>query len=97
MNIDQAIKNLEELSKKEEIKFPELFSPSFLSGCSSHISIVDFINSSGLNLSKEELLSENGTPGLDRYVNSETTYSTWKEMRQAAWNKYTSQKLSATS
>ena len=96
MSFDDLERKLDKLSKKTEIKFPELFNPAFMSKNSSHSSIQDFINSSSVEFTEQELLSEAGSARLDQFVSSKTKFTSWREMRQTAWDSYVQSQLAET-
>ena len=96
VSFDDLERKLDKLSRKKEIKFPELFNPVFMRKNSSHSSIQDFINSSSVEFTDEDLLSETGSKRLDQFVSSKTNFMSWREMRKSAWDSYVQSQLAET-
>lgn len=81
-------KNLNDLSKKKEISFGELFPPSFMRRYTRASSIDEFVQKCGFKVETIEDFKAIPDEDFDTYVKESTVFSSWKEMEEKAYEEY---------
>lgn len=76
-----------------EAKFSDLFTLEFMNKYTKHTDVYKFLNDGGFSCDNEQQFSNIKTDDLDKYVSISTSFSSWKEMKQAAGNAYAKRKL----
>lgn len=79
--IDKLIDNAKSIEGENHVKFDELFPPSFMCKYTSFKTIDEFEEKSNFDFKNMEDIPENE---LDHFVNSNTTFSSWKDMLTTA-------------
>lgn len=83
-------KNAEALSGEHSIPMSELFHPDFMKKNSKFDSFDDFSNSSPFDFSELENIDENE---LDQYISSNTSFSSWQDMKSTAAKEWVTKRL----
>lgn len=91
--IDKLRKNLEELSKKTEIKFTELMNPSFVSRFSKFDCLESLFDASGFNVGNPSDFAAIPVEEWEAFIVSNTSFNSWKEMQEKAMAYYVKQQL----
>jgi len=91
--LEKLQKNLQELSKKTEIKMTELMSPSFVSGCSKFSTIEDLFDASGFTVESPADFAAIPDEEWEEFIVGNTSFSSWNEMQHKAMEHYTKQQL----
>lgn len=76
-----------------EVKFSDLFTFEFMHKYTKYTDIYKFLNDGGFSCDNEQQFSSIKTDDLDKYVSTETSFSSWEEMKQAAGNIFAKRKL----
>lgn len=91
--LEKLQKNMQELSKKTEIKLTELMSPSFVSGCSKFATIEDLFDASGFVVESPADFAAIPDEAWEEFIVENTSFNSWNEMQQKAMEYYTKQQL----
>lgn len=83
-------KNLDKVSRNNNVPFDELFTNSFMIKNTEYRSIEEFVNDSKFDFKDMESINENE---LDNFVNQKTNFSTWKQMLTSASELWTVRQL----
>ncbi len=89
---------LDELQKKAEsisgeVKFDELFNDSFMENNTKFKTIDEFFENSPFAIETQDDFDDIDESELDQYVNENTDFSSWEEMKKAAGTLYAKKKL----
>lgn len=88
--IKKLQKNFKDLEGPHSIPFEELFTNSFMQRYTDFNNIESFVNKSSFDFNDMESINEND---LDKFVNDNSTFSTWKTMLTKASQKWTATKF----
>ena len=92
-NLEKLQKNMQELSKKTEIKMTELMSPAFISGCSEFDSMESLFDASTFIVENPADFAAIPDEEWERFIVENTSFSSWCEMQQKAMEHYMKQQL----
>ena len=85
--------NLAELDGQvQEVSFDELFNPSFMKEYTKFSSIDKMFETGGFEIESAE--DFDAIPQFDDYVNENTRFTTWEQMREQAVSDYLEKQLS---
>lgn len=86
-------RNVSRLEKEQSVPFDILFNESFMLNYTKSKSIDDFFKQSPFELENEEDFERINESELDEYVNKETSFSSWEEMKGKAGAIYIKKQL----
>lgn len=92
-NVDKLIKNLEEVESTKQLSFTELFTPTFLSECSSFTSLEDLFEKSGFKVESPEDFKKIPNEEWERFIVENTSYESWLDMQKDAATKLLNQRI----
>jgi hypothetical protein len=79
--IEKLQKNMQELSKKTEVKMTELMNPNFVSGCSKFDNIEALFDASGFTVESPADFSAIPDEEWEEFIVENTSFSSWSEMQ----------------
>lgn len=88
--LDNLAKKADNLDGNHSVPFDELFNKKFMQSYTSLESIDSFVEKSGFDFSDMDSIDENE---LNIFVNENTKFSTWDEMKTKAAEEWTAKKL----
>lgn len=98
--IDELIKKLDDMGKgvKElegtnDVSFGELFTNAFMKKHTKHNSIESFFDNSPFKISSDKELEEIDEAELDKYVDNNSKFNSWKDMLGKAVDEYLFRKM----
>lgn len=91
--LEKLQKNMQELSKKTEIKMTELMSPSFVFGCSKFCTIEDLFDASGFTVESPADFAAIPDEEWEEFIVENTSFGSWSEMQHKAMEHYKKQQL----
>lgn len=99
-NIQQAIAklkrtkdNLSKIDGSHTYTFKEIFNDEFVSAHTNFSNISDFLNASGLDFSSQEAFQNIDICALDKFINENSDFSSWEEMKSVAGKLLISSKI----
>ena len=91
--LESLSKGAETIDGKQNIPFPELFSPEFLATCSQFASIEELFEASGFKVESMEDFAAIPDEEWESFISSKTNHESWFAMQQAALALWTKKKL----
>lgn len=82
--LDKIAKKAKKYEQGVELEFSDLFSTPFMQQNSDFNSIEEFFEKSPFEFSNQEEFSNINLEQLDNYVNENTNFSNWEEMKSSA-------------
>tara|TARA_R110000751_G_scaffold6113_1_gene26625 strand:- start:2628 stop:2936 length:309 start_codon:yes stop_codon:yes gene_type:complete len=90
--LDQLEKNVSELSGTSSIPLGDLMNPGFISSCSQYSNLEELIEASGFKVEPEGLAATSNQE-WEQFIQTNTSYEGWIEMKDAALNRYVAANL----
>ena len=91
--LDQLEKNVSELSGTSSIPLGDLMNPGFISSCSQYSNLEELIEASGFKVETEEDFAAIPDQEWEQFIQTNTSYEGWIEMKDAALNRYVAANL----
>lgn len=82
--LGQISKNAEKIDGRNEVSFDELFNESFMLKNTNFNSLKEFLEKSPFKVETNEDLAKIDEKELDIFVNGNTSFNNWKEMKDSA-------------
>lgn len=86
-------KKSEQLSKKDELTFAELFTSKFMIHNTNFNTLEKFLESGKFNASTNESFNAIPEDKLDEFISSNSKFSSWDDMLSSATEEYISKQL----
>lgn len=86
--LDQLSKNASELSGEHNVQMGELMNPKFISKCSQYSNLDELFDASGFKIESNEDFEAIPDKKWESFIQENTTYESWQEMREAAGVEY---------
>lgn len=86
--LEKLRRNLNDLSRKKTISFGELYSPGFMKKYTNAASIDEFFSKSGFKVETIDDFKAIPDDKFDEYVRASTSFSSWHEMEEKAYEEY---------
>jgi len=91
--LDQIAKNAKELQETKSASVNDIFTPSFISQHTRFANASDFFDASGFNMSTQADFEAIPEDRMDLFIRSESSFSSWREMVNAAGVQWAKHKL----
>lgn len=82
--LNKLQKNLDKLSKRDSVKFSELFSPSFMRRYTSYSSIDELFKDGGFDVNSMDDFLAISERELDNHIREKTSFSSWSKLKKKA-------------
>ncbi|MFW6116389.1 MAG: hypothetical protein ACOC6F_01560 [bacterium] len=83
----------EALGKRDSVSFDELFAPAFLKKYTNFASLEELFEASGFAVESQEDFEEIPDAEWERFIKSNTRFSSWEEMIRTALKEFVAREL----
>ncbi|WP_230432501.1 hypothetical protein [Plesiomonas shigelloides] len=92
-NFKQLENNIKDMDGTHEVKLTELINKEFLLACSNFSSLGELIEAAGYKVESQEDFEAIPDDQWNEFIMTNTKYSSWEEMQEAATIEYTKKLL----